>query len=173
MAAKDTPLDPPFNWALRVLEMVGELHKLGYQRLRIAPGMSATGLDWRCAVTHVGNILRYHGAMFLDFDRETAHYATGQRDECFEWADAQNDSPRELAEKFLARFPEIARLGRGDDQPYADWYEGMLQLAERGAFPSAYQDFWGEPDPNHLSNVGYFEARIPMPPRGEAEPPPR
>ena len=30
MAAKDTPLDPPFNWALRVLEMVGELHKLGY-----------------------------------------------------------------------------------------------------------------------------------------------
>lgn len=172
MTTETNPLEPPYSWALRVLEMVGELHRMGYQRLRIAPGMAATGLDWRCAITHVGNILRSHGAMLLDFSRETALYSTGSKDECFEWADARDDSPRELAGKFLERFPEIARLGRGEDQPYADWYAGMLELARRGACPSAYDD-WGSDD-DELSNVGRFrDAQFSMPPGGEAEPPAR
>jgi hypothetical protein len=46
----------------RVLSMVAELHKLGYQRLRIAPGMSPSGAYWRCLITPVTNILTSHGA---------------------------------------------------------------------------------------------------------------
>ena len=68
--------DPLVRRSQRVLLMVHELHKLSYQRLRIAPGMSPSGMHWRCSVTHVGNIKRTHGAMMCDFD-DAAHYATG------------------------------------------------------------------------------------------------
>jgi hypothetical protein len=40
----------------KALLMVGELHVRGYQRLRIAPGMSASGCYWRCSVTPAAHI---------------------------------------------------------------------------------------------------------------------
>lgn len=172
MPPKEARQDPGLEPALRVLLMVGELHKMGYQRIRIMPGMAATGLDWRCAVSHAGNFQRSHGAMLLDFDREAAHYTTGQDDEFFGWTDAQNDSPRQLADKFLERFPEIARLGRGEDPPYVEWFAQMLQLARRGAFPIAYSDYGPDPHSNLLPTTGGDQAHLPMPPGGEADLPP-
>jgi hypothetical protein len=68
--------DPLLRRSQWVLLMVHELHKLGYQRLWFVPGMSPSGMHWRCSVTHVGNIKRTHGAMMCDFD-DAAHYATG------------------------------------------------------------------------------------------------
>ena len=35
----------------RVIAMVHELHKAGYQRIRIVPGISGSGMHWRCSVT--------------------------------------------------------------------------------------------------------------------------
>jgi hypothetical protein len=34
-----------------VVEMVHELHKAGYQLLRISPGLSPSGIHWRCPIT--------------------------------------------------------------------------------------------------------------------------
>lgn len=80
--------------------MVHELHKLGYQRLRIAPGMSPSGMHWRCSVTHAGNIKRMHGAMMCDFD-DAAHYTAEDDNQYFGWKDAKKDTARKLASKFL------------------------------------------------------------------------
>jgi len=107
--------DPLVRRSLRVLVMVHELHKLGYQRLRIAPGMSPSGMFWRCSITHVGNIQRSHGAMMCEFNRDAAHYTTGQDNEYFGWTDARQNTARQLATKFIDRFPGIARLGHGAD----------------------------------------------------------
>src|SRR5438445_11614927 len=42
-SARDT------HWACRLLLlMVAELHRRGYQQLRIAPYMSPSGMHWRC-----------------------------------------------------------------------------------------------------------------------------
>lgn len=38
--------------------MVHELHKRGYPKLRICPGMAPSGCAWRCSISHVANILR-------------------------------------------------------------------------------------------------------------------
>jgi hypothetical protein len=146
--------------------MVHELHKLGYQRLRIAPGMSPSGMHWRCSVTHAGNIQRSHGAMMCKFE-DAAHYTTGQDNHYFGWEDAQQDTARQLAAKFLDRFPTIARQGQGADWPYAGWYVQMLGLAERGVFPVAYADWYSEPDPRWLPTTAGFESGLPMPPAGE------
>jgi len=159
--------------ALPVLEMVHELHKAGYQRLRICPGMNSSGTAWRCSVTPVTNILRTHGAMTADFDADVAHYSSAQGSEYFGWRDAMDASARELAKNFVERFPEIAAKGKGEDWAYAGWYLQMLGFAEQGNFPLAYNDWGGaEVNPRFLPTSKFgIQSGLPMPPGGEALPP--
>lgn len=154
--------------ALRVLRLVHELHKHGFQLLRIAPGMSASGCYWRCAITHKANILRSHGAMLSDEERLVAHHTSGQANEYFGWTDATDDTVQQLATKFTERFADIVDASRGDDWEYAGWYVRMLGYAEREMFPVAYADWHEEPDPRFLPLWG-GQSDLPMPPPGDAE----
>ena len=160
--------NPVIRRAQRILLRVHELHKLGYQRLRIVPGMAPSGMYWRCSVTHVGNILARHGAMWKEHDRETAHYSTGDGNVYFGWEDARRDTARQLAVKFIERFRDIANKGLGADWPYAGWYVQMLGFADRGVFPLSYSDSYGEPNPRYLETTEGFDSGLPMPPGGEA-----
>ena len=162
--------DPAIRRCQRVLLMVHELHKLGYQRLRISPGLSPSGAYWRCVVTPASNILTTHGALTREYFLHTARYTSGSEAAYFDWADAKRDTARELARKFILRFPTIAEQAQGRDHEYVGWYVEMLGLAERGALPIAYADWYGDPDPRYLSTSGSDDVRLPMPPGGEAEP---
>jgi hypothetical protein len=159
--------DPIVKHSQQILLMVHELHKLGYQRLRIAPGMSSSGMHWRCSVTHVGNISTSHGAILCEFDREAAHYTTGQGNEYFGWEDSRKDTARQLAAKFIDRFPTIAGLGQGVDWQYVGWFVQMLGLSEHSVLPVAYADWHTEPDPRWLPTTTGFDSGLPMPPAGE------
>lgn len=163
--------------ALRVLRTVGELHELGFQRLRIVPGMSSTGLDYRCAVTPVDLVSAQHGAMLADPERltgpEVARYSTGASNEYFGWTDRRTATARGLAETFVVRFPRIAEAGRGEDWPYAGWFVQMLGLAEQGGFPLAYGEHLDWPDRRFLPTTDLHSRelpRLPMPPPGRARP---
>lgn len=157
---------PEKRRARRVLLMVHELHKRGYQRLRIVPGMAPSGCYWRCGITPITNILVTHGAMPRDYDA-CIHYSTSMDNEYFGWTDARQDTARELATKFIERFPEVVKAGAGSDWTYAGWYVEMLGFAERGRFPVAYADWYGEAPPYLASDD---ERELPFPPPGEAEP---
>ena len=159
---------PDRRRALRVLTMVHELHKAGYQRLRICPGVSPSGCYWRCTVTPVSNILRSNGALISVFDHLAVHYSSGQENDYFGWRDAKKDTARNLAAKFVQRFPEIAQAGLGEDWAYAGWYVQMLGLAERDEFPEAYADWHAVADPRWLPTERGLANRLPMPPPGEA-----
>ena len=151
-----------------VLRLVQSLHLRGYQRLRIAPSMSPSGMHWRCAITPVSNILRAHGAMLAHHDRLAAHYTSADGRAYFGWTDATHQGPDRLAEWFVARFPEIAEAGRGSDWLYAGWYVEMLHLTYPASFPIAFAD-WETPA-NCLATVGDAgPARVPLPPPGEAD----
>ncbi len=151
-----------------VLRLVQALHVRGYQRLRIVPGMSPSGMHWRCNITPVTNILRTHGAMPADYSRLTAHYSSADERDYFGWKDARHGDPDRLAELFLARLPDIAEAGCGSDWLYAGWYIEMLHLTYSAAFPIAYAD-WELPA-DCLTTVGDGEAvRVPLPPPGEAD----
>ena len=126
--------------------MVYQLHKQGFQRLRIVPGMSGSGLHWRCSITPISNILVSHGALPRSYEENYASYSSSMDNYYFEWRDAQKDSARELAKKFKERSPEITELGRGRDWEYAGWYVEMLGVAEQGFLPVAYGDYYGESD---------------------------
>jgi hypothetical protein len=150
--------------------MVHELHKRGFQRLRVMPGMSPSGTSWRCNVTPASNILRTHGAMARDFGALTAHYTSGMENAYFGWEDARTDTARVLAEKFVGRFPEIAEAALGRDWAYVGWYGEMLGIAEQGYLPVAYADWWDPPPPGLLPTTPAYPRGLPMPPGGEADP---
>jgi hypothetical protein len=156
--------------ALRVLLMVHELHLRGYQRLRIVPGMSPSGMHWRVTLLPVTRVSKTHGAMPVDrsWGDEDPFYTSGQRAKYFGWEDAQSASPSELADKFTQRFSEALALSRGDDWAYAGWFQVMLSYAQRGELPVAYADWYGEePDSRWLPTTKGIQSGLPMPPPGE------
>ena len=150
----------------KVLLMVSELHVRGYQRLRIAPGMSPSGCHWRCSITPASNISSEHGARLVSWDTLAAHYSSSSGSEYFEWTDASRLTPSRLAVRFIERFPDIAAAGRGSDWPYAGWYVEMLGITYPDTFPIAYAD-WDLP-PDYLATTGRRpDVRVPLPPRVE------
>jgi hypothetical protein len=155
---------------LRVLVTVHELHKRGYQRLRIMPGLSPSGGYWRCNVTPISNILWSHGAIARDFPRCFANYTSGMDSIYFGWEDAGQDRARDLANKFIRRFPEIVEAGRGRDWEYVGWYLEMLATADQGHLPVSCADWHSEPNPRWLPTTAGFDSGVPVPPAGEAEP---
>jgi hypothetical protein len=135
--------NPAIRHATRLLSMVHELHKASYQRIRFSSGMSPSGVHWRCLITHAGNIaddslsLKEHGDASI-----VARYSSASGDSYFDWTDAPGCSARELAARFIERFPEIARMGDGLDWAYAGWLTDVLGNAElTGALPVFFADY--------------------------------
>ena len=181
--------EPHIRRAVRVLAVVGELHKRGYQRLRVMPFMSSSGAYWRCWISPVNFFYRNHGAILLekavmsDGDEiqattMVARYTSGQDNHYFDWNDAEQDDVRSLANKFLDRFRRLADFGKGWDYPYAGWYQRLLWLAEAGWLPVVLRDY----NPVSYDRVPLDDVRpkewhvdkdetpiLPLPPPGELQ----
>lgn len=152
--------------SLRILKMVSHLHRHGYQLIRIAPYLAPSGLHWRCDITDRSNILDSHGAVIVNESLNTANYSSSMENHYFDWIDAKNDSSRELANKFIKRFPTICEQGLGIDYEYAGWYVQMLGFAEKGYFPYAFSDSEDEYDDRNLYLTGDCDETLPLPPLG-------
>ena len=127
---------PIWRRCTRVLSMVHELHKAGYQRIRILPFLSGSGCYWRGWITYSDNVMD-DGYHLIDWDLENtgelvAKFTSGQDNEFFGWADAKTMNARELAGLFIERFSLIAAKGQGCDWAYAGWLTDVLGYAELG-----------------------------------------
>lgn len=152
----------------RVLLAVRELHRLGYERLRIAPGLSPAGTAWRVAVVPAPETCAENGALTPPGPLPEATYSTGDGGRYFGWDDAAGDAPADLAAKFVARFPRVAAPGRGPDPAYRLWYEEMLAATAPMGLPYAYWDSYGdwELGMTHLRTTA--GGPVPVPPPGGA-----
>ena len=145
--------EPHVRRAVRVLAMVGELHRRGYQRLRVMPFMSPSGTSWRCWIGPDTVFYRNHGAILCETADTLAdnnemqsismiaRYTSGDDNHYFGWQDAERDNARSLADKFLDRFSKLARRGEGWSYAYAGWYQRLLGLADRGWLPVVLSDY--------------------------------
>lgn len=132
--AQSSPSDPLVRRATRVIAMVHELHKAGYQRIRMLPFLAPSGCYWRCAITYGENI-EDDGYRIREEDYENglvAAYTTGAGNQYFGWKGAETLTARQLAERFLREFPIIAERGMGRDWMYAGWVTDVLGRAEQG-----------------------------------------
>jgi hypothetical protein len=140
--------DPYVRRSTRLLAMVGELHKRGYQRLRVMPYIGSTG-HWRCSIAPVLLFYRNQGAIHLEPEggadaQEVAMVArhTGAAgNHYFDWEDAGADTARSLADKFIDRFPLLSMNSQGWDYPYAGWYLRLLGIAERGWLAYVFAEY--------------------------------
>lgn len=119
--------------------MVHELHKAGYQKLRIFSGMNPSGTHWRCHITPASNI-GWPSSEPIAWDDLVATYSTSQSGSYFGWEDAKGKKARELARLFITRLPRIAEAGIGQDRAYAGWFVDMLGAAENGRLPIFFAD---------------------------------
>jgi hypothetical protein len=140
--------EPHVRRAVRVLAMVGELHRRGYQKIRVMPFMAPSGCYWRCWIGPETLFYRNHGAFLCDTEYSeevqstalSARYTSGEENHYFGWQDAENDDARSLADKFLARFTKLASHGEGWSYAYAGWYQRLVGLADRGWMPVVLSD---------------------------------
>lgn len=97
--------EPHIRRAVRVLAMVGELHKRGYQRLRVMPYFGSTGA-WRCEIAPVVLFHQNNGAVHTELDGPSdqqttliARYSGADDNHYFGWDDAVSDDARSLVDK--------------------------------------------------------------------------
>ena len=128
--------DSSVRRAVRVLAMVHELHKAGYQRLRVSAGYTLDLRHWRC---HIGPATAFHDDGWTpDRGAEMLLYTTAHAHEYFGWGDAMHDDARHLAAKFIARYPGAAQEAQGEDWAYAGWFVRILGRAEHGVLPEFF-----------------------------------
>lgn len=165
-AALEIEIEPAMNYIYaacrRLLEMVQVLHRQGYERLRINPGMAPSGCYWRCEFLPSGmtspDLPRRDNASSV----ETARYSSGQEKNYFGWMDAVSDSPDELAAKFIERFDDLSKASKGKDPAYVAWYSRMLDETAPDGIVYTYADY---PLPENYFPVQNKPAiRIPFPP---------
>ena len=132
--------------AARLIAMVHELHKAGYQRIRICPAMAPNGLHWRCMISYAANLAEDGYSFRGGEDGHVARYTSGQEAHYFDWPDGDRLTARDMAGRFLEAFPAIAANGAGRDWPYAGWLTDVLGFAEHGKFVIFYADYPVNPE---------------------------
>ncbi|HRF49775.1 MAG TPA: hypothetical protein PLC98_19250 [Anaerolineales bacterium] len=134
---KEEVLDPQ-GAALKLLRMVAELHRRGYQRLRIAAGIAPNGVDWRCALMPAKRVDPGHGAHEQVGNLMAARYSTAEDYHFFGWNDGGKMSVSEMADSFMRTFKTVCEHALGSDPVYANWFLAVVRAAEQGALPVAF-----------------------------------
>lgn len=99
-----------------------------------------------------------------------AFYGSPHRFRYFGWHDAIDDGPRELAAKFVKRFPRIISEAEGEDSDYVTWYRQMIDASAPNGLPSTCESAadTGEWLIDSLALLGESDNdTAPLPPPGE------
>mgnify|MGYP001828428759 FL=1 len=108
-------LDWTMNCCRAILEMIRELHNRGFEAIRLCPQISNSGVHWIAWLTSAEHVLPKHGAILhpsalmqamksAPNAALVAYYSSAQGTKYFGWEDADEDSPAQLADKFVERF---------------------------------------------------------------------
>ena len=122
--------------AYEIVMLVHELHKRGYEQMRLFAGMSPSGMSWRWYIypkilmqndIHFEQVADFtpfksvHGSTNEDYphDRELVNY---------------DDAIKELR-------PYI-NLAKGEDKEYVEWFKVIVEHAETMDFPIAFAEYF-------------------------------
>jgi hypothetical protein len=151
--------------ARRLFLMVAELHKLGYEGMRVAPFLSPSGCYWRSVFLPASMTSPTHGARLArDDDYESLpRYSSADEDNYFGWRNMRPKTPIILARRFIVEFPKFAALGHHPDPAYVGWFTRMLELTAPIGVVSAFGDMCSPTD-CMLSEFCEDGVVVPLPP---------
>lgn len=137
---------------LELMQILHELHKLGYQKLRWASFMAPSGLSLRCYITTQDHICANREIVIAEGNNEV--WSTSTRT----MTTGENIKP--LVEAFMNENPRLLEIGRGDDHEYVEWFNKLLSFATEGQPPVFYGEYWSLP----MGRVKAGEYTMPTPP---------
>jgi hypothetical protein len=159
--------------AVRLVKMMVELHRRGYQELRIFP-YEYHGISWRLCIAPREYFSPINGAFARGFGDLSATYSSASKMNYFEWTDAKNSDAEQLATLFMQRFPRICESAFGRDWQYAGWLSELSgHMSRTKEIPFVMAEYF-EPGPEELTFlplrgkdrvVGHF----PLPPPSDAD----
>lgn len=115
----------------KILYVAGNLHKKGYQNLRIVPSLSPSGLSWRCSfVTYKeGRIINVNASTWLQ--------------EFYELNDKEIElTIEELTNLFIEKENAFLQNCKGKNEEYVKWFDSVLQNLKEEELPYAYADYF-------------------------------
>jgi hypothetical protein len=151
----------------RLMAMVRELHRAGYQKLYLYTWPKPSGLHWRW---HLFTGQRN----WLDRSWREGWYGSGcdyNFNPVMGWGDSPSESAQELAST-LARFdPQGLAQALGRDEDHTDWFDAVCEVLLPNYAFSLGWDLRDGPLPNHLPVIpvrrnvpAYAGPSLPWPP---------
>lgn len=125
----------------KLLFMVEELHKRGFQKLRVIPSLSPSGMNWRCRFVEKSK--RYE---CLSSNWICDHEIENSTEEL-------EYTTQELADLFTQENKEFIEHCKGEDEEYKNWYSQMLRQLKKDELPYAFAD-WGIPEGTWRTSEG-------------------
>lgn len=117
--------------SVRILQGVRELHRRGFHRLRVQPGMAPSGTHHRIVLTDAadpGAMIHYTSGAATDFAGGTVDAMT---------------TPPAVAALILGALPRLAATN--DAPEYAAWFAGLLAAVEpEHALPVSFADYFDD-----------------------------
>jgi hypothetical protein len=115
----------------KILYVAGNLHKKGYQNLRIVPSLSPSGLSWRCSFVTIkeGRIVNVYASTWL---------------QGFEKINEKEIelTIEELTNLFIEKENDFLQNCKGKNEEYVKWFERVLQNLKEEELPYAYADYF-------------------------------
>lgn len=148
---------------LKWLQVVHELHRMGYQKLRVYPYFGPN-YHWRCLLHPASNVdIEDHQRPINESDQLKYTEAAGYQ--YFDWANCEELTPYEIAFRVTQEKSEFLRDCQGSDPAYVQWYIELLGFAAAGVLPT-----FGGLSFSDYSNMGTLLGRVlPNPPLPDAD----
>ena len=140
------PHDHPDYLHLRLLEVVDELHRIGFEQLRFS--RSWFTVHWRFQLYAASEVWNQDGFIDLDSphiclsdDMWVAGKAKGKYKQA-NWVEllAGEMKPKHLAGLFVLSFPKLAGMAYGPDHAYREWFRTLRPYLRAGMLPSTWEE---------------------------------
>lgn len=120
--------------AYELMQILHELHELGYQKLRWISYMSPNGCCLRCHITTQDHICVNREIVFTGNPNEIWCTSTG--------AMTTGENIKPLVKTFMDDNPRLLEIGKGEDVEYVEWFNKLLSFAAKGQTPIFYGEYW-------------------------------
>lgn len=123
---------------IELMQLLQELHQIGYQNLRWFSYVSPNGCALRCHITTQDNI--FANREIIDFsDDYVWAFSTGQV--------SSGDDIKPLVRKFIKEIsPLLLEKGKGKDEEYVNWFKGIVKRAiDDNEFPLFNGEYFSAP----------------------------
>lgn len=118
----------------KLLFVVKELHIGGYEKLRIVPSLSPSGLSWRCS------FVTKKGSQFKTIN------ASNWLQDVINVSSKNEYSIVELTDIFAREHHHFLAHCKGKNKEYVEWYSNMLNTFKEGELPYAFSEYFSPSD---------------------------